>query len=350
MDRHYSGGANGVNGANGDNGANGNQVVNVFKDKRVFISGGAGVIGQVLTDKLIALQARVMVGDLKPRPPHFHPAVEYRRGDLNDVTGEELEKFSPEIFFHLAATFERTTETYDFWDENFRHNINLSHHLMDCLKECRSLAAVIFASSYLIYDPALYIFPEPPASGQAVALQETSPVRPRNLCGAAKLLHEEELNFLKRFKDNGKIFKGNGQNSFQAASARIFRVYGRNSQDVISRWIRDILNGRPITVYNRAGSFDYIYADDVAEGLLRLYMSGESGIVNLGRGESRTIEEILYIIKKCIPEMEEVPGPEEAAYEASAADMTRFRAVTGWLPPTRPEEGIPEIIKHETKT
>ncbi len=334
MDRHYAYVANGVNGAQG---------INIFKDKRVFISGGAGVIGQVLTEKLLSLRARVMVGDLKPRPSHFHSSVEYRRGDLNDITGEELEKFSPEIFFHLAATFERTTETYDFWDENFRHNINLSHHLMECLKECRSLTSVIFASSYLIYDPALYIFPEPPAPGQAaVALQETSPVRPRNLCGTAKLLHEEELNFLKRFKDDG-------QNSFQAVSARISRVYGRNSRDVISRWIRDVLNGRPITVYNREGSFDYIYADDVAEGLLRLYMSGESGIVNLGRGESRTIGEILDILKKHFPEMKEVPGPEEGAYEASAADMNKFRTVTGWQPPIRPEEGIPEIIKHENQ-
>jgi carbamoyl-phosphate synthase large subunit len=42
-----------------------------MKNKRVFVSGGAGVIGQQIVPKLIALGAIVYVGDLKPRPAGF---------------------------------------------------------------------------------------------------------------------------------------------------------------------------------------------------------------------------------------------------------------------------------------
>ena len=56
----------------------------------------------------------------------------------------------------------------------------------------------MFASSYLIYDPALYNFAEVPA--QPRSLRETDPILPRNLTGMAKLAHEIELRFLDTFR------------------------------------------------------------------------------------------------------------------------------------------------------
>jgi carbamoyl-phosphate synthase large subunit len=90
---------------------------------RVFVSGGAGVIGMELIPKLYALGATVLVGDLKPRPAAFPSAVLYRQGDLNSMTKQEFDAFAPGLFIHLAATFERSTESYEFWHENFRHNV-----------------------------------------------------------------------------------------------------------------------------------------------------------------------------------------------------------------------------------
>ncbi len=110
-----------------------------MEGKRVFVSGGAGVIGQEMVRKLIDRGAIVFVGDIKPCPNSFPPAVRYRQGDLNTLTRSELEMFAPEIFIHLAATFERSTETYEFWEENYIHNIKLSHHLMSIAKVLPSL-------------------------------------------------------------------------------------------------------------------------------------------------------------------------------------------------------------------
>ena len=290
----------------------------MWKDKRVFISGGAEG-GTYLVEKLYNLGANLYVGDLKPRPNSWPGEIRYRQGDLNYILKEELEEFAPEYFFHLAATFERSEETYDFWEENFYHNVRLSNHLMTCLKDSKTLKKVVFASSYLIYDPELYLFDQP--QKQAVRLKESAPIYPRNLCGTAKLLHEIELDFLKHFNKH-----------YDMVCARIFRSYGKNSRDIISRWIRALLREEKITVYNEEGMFDYVYAGDVAEGLIKLAESRATGIYNLGRDNARSIAEVIEVLKRYFPAMDLEKIAVEQKYEASQADMDLFRSRTGWSP------------------
>lgn len=307
----------------------------MLENKRIFVSGGAGVIGTALVQKLHKLGAILFVGDLKPRPKNWNSDIIYYQGDLNHITKGELETINPEYFFHLAATFERSEETWDFWDENFHNNIKLSHHLMTCLKDCKSLKKVIFASSYLIYDPQLYSSYEKPQS--VTRLKETDRIYPRNTCGAAKLLHEIENRFLEGFQET----------PFKTVSARIFRVYGRNSKDVISRWIRMLLNNETITVYKPENRFDYIFADDVADGLIHLATSSARGVVNLGRDNSRSIEEVLTILKRNFPNMKYNFVNSDIPYEYSQANMELFNDLTGWIPTTQLEDGIDMLIEFE---
>lgn len=301
--------------------------------KRVFISGGAGVIGTALVNQLLELDADIFVGDLKPCPEEWHGRLKYRMGDLNTISKRELSAFSPEFFFHLAATFERTDESPGFFKENFRHNVALSHHLLECVHGCSSLQRVIFASSYLVYDPALYLFESPQSS--AISINEMDALRPRNLCGAAKLFHEAELSFF-------------AQLDIPVAIARIFRVYGKQSRDVISRWIRQALREEPLKVFSPENRFDYIFADDVAEGLMLLAESNFTGVVNLGSGYARSIEEVLNVIEKHLPEIKrEDLNSSDILYEASQADMSRFVSLTDWCPQHTIEDAIPKIIEFE---
>jgi carbamoyl-phosphate synthase large subunit len=307
-----------------------------MKNRRVFVSGGAGVIGQQIVPKLIALGATVYVGDMKPRPAGFPGQVIYRQGDLNEFTADELATFAPEMFIHLAATFERSTESLPFWQENFRHNVSLSHHLMSLMMQITSLHRVVFASSYLIYDPVLYQFAAP--SKFPVSLKETDPIRPRNLTGMAKLSHEMELQFVDKFFAS----------RFSSANVRIFRGYGCNSRDVISRWIRLLLDDQPIQVYQPEGIFDYIYAADTAEGLIRVARDKEiTGIVNLGTGRARRVQDVVEILKQHFPNLQQRDEEVALPYEASQADMRAFNERTGWGPEYDLEHAIPEMIAFE---
>lgn len=307
--------------------------MNEWKNKRVFVSGGSGVIGTALVNNLIALGAEVFVGDLKPRPDAWKQ-LKYREGDLISLTKKEIEEFNPEVFFHLAATFERSIETEEFWKENFHHNIALSHHLLSLQKDLPALKKIVFASSYLIYNPDKYLFSTPQNSSKA--LNENDPVAPRNLCGMAKMLHEQELSFINKFRPD-----------LQVINARIFRSYGKNSRDIISRWIRSLLKNETINVYCTEGRFDFVYAEDVARALQRLAESDFSGVINVGTGRSRSIGEVVKILKGHFPSMKCKSENTLVPYEASEACMElfshrikpfRFRSL---------EETIPDLIDFE---
>ena len=307
-----------------------------MKGKRVFVSGGAGVIGLEIVPRLVSLGATVLVGDIKPRPSAFAPCVFYRQGDLNKMTEGEFRSFAPNIFIHLAATFERSAESYDFWEENFLHNVRLSHHLMTLAKDAASLSRVIFASSYLIYDPSLYQFDM--AQSEPVLLKESDPILPRNLTGMAKLAHEIEMHFIGQFCDH----------RLSIVCARIFRGYGRNSRDVISRWVRSLLKGNSIVVYRPEGIFDYIYAADSAEGLIRLAITEEvKGIINLGTGRSHRVQNVLDVLRQHFPNMQFTTVDSDIPFEASQADTSRCQQLLGWVPAYSLPQAIAEIVSYE---
>ncbi len=310
----------------------------MLKNKRIFISGGNGVIGKELVSKLHQQGAIIFLGDLKPRPLEMNPDILYRQGDLNYISKEEIEEFAPEYFFHLAATFERSVETYEFWDENHWHNVRLSTYLMTQMKDLLSLKKVVFASSYLIYNPELYTFDKPPL--QAHRLKETDTIYPRNLTGVAKLNHEIELRFLQEFN----------QNRYKIVCARIYRSYGKNSRDIISRWIRALLKDEELTVFRKQGIFDYIYAGEVAEGLIRLAdCQNAEGIINLGNDNARKVEDVLNVLKIHFPNLKYKEIESDIPYEASQANMDYFKSVTGWKPQRQIEDTIPEMIQFENE-
>ena len=311
--------------------------MSAFRDRGVLVTGGAGVIGRELVESLRGDGARVLICDLKPRPDWLYPDVAYIEGDANDLTLEQVRAVEPEYCFHLAATFERTTETEGFWEENYHHNVALSHHVATLARDVPSIRRFVFASSYLVYEPALYLFDEPKAA--PARLVEPAPLRPRNLCGSAKLMHEQELEFL-------ALFDGT---PFTSISARIFRVYGRGSHDVVSRWVRSLIADRdaPLSAFRVEGMFDYVYAGDVAEGLLRLGASDVAGVVNLGSGRARRVSELLDILAERFPGASWLEEPADIPFEAHEADLSRFEHITGWRPATTLEQGVGILADHE---
>ena len=106
-----------------------------LKNKRIFISGGSGVIGIELVNILYKKRAKIFVGDLKKKPKQFSKKIKYFHGDLNNITKNDLIDFNPDYFIHLAAAFERTKESLDFFTQNKINNNNLSTHLVNVLKD-----------------------------------------------------------------------------------------------------------------------------------------------------------------------------------------------------------------------
>lgn len=305
-------------------------------NKKILVTGGAGTIGKELIERLIKISSKIVCIDRVKKPMQFIPIdIEYIQKDLNKMNIKDIIKIEPEIIFHLAATFERTEETAEFWNENYNDNIQASHFVLDSAKKCTSLKRFVFASSYLVYDQQQYLFQKP--QKDAVKLNELTRIATRNLCGVSKYYTEQELIFLEKY----------GNIKFNSVSARIFRVYGIQSRDFLSRCIRAGLRGETIELYRKEGLFDYIYAGDVAEGLIRLAIADVNGPVNLGYGKARSVEIALDIIKKEIKSLKVKEKEKDILYEASCSDISKLKKFTDWQPIISLEEGLSKVIKNE---
>ena len=154
--------------------------------------------------------------------------------------------------------------------------------------------------------------------------------------GVAKYLFEQELDFIEKV-----------ERQFKTISVRIYRVYGRGSRCVISRWVRSVLAGETIEAFGIDSEFDFIFADDVAEGLIRLDASQAGNVVNLGSGIPSSIYQVLRILEAIFPDIQINHLDSEYQKESNAADMYLFEHYTGWMPQTTLEAGIRNIIEYE---
>jgi len=306
-----------------------------LKNKTTLVTGGAGIIGKELINYLVKKSEKVICIDREERPAQISYLENYIKKDLNHMKEDEIININPDVIFHLAATFERTEETPGFWEKNYVDNIKQTQYVLTSAKKCSNLKRFVFASSYLIYDENEYLFKNP--QKKPIALSESSPIGVRNITGASKYYTEQSLKYLGRY----------GNADFDSISARIFRVYGKYSRDFLSRAIRDALNGKEINLYKKEGIFDYVYAKDVAEGLLRLCESDLTGIINLGSGIGNSVEEAINIIKKEIPEIKINEVENDILYESSVADIKKLKKELSWKPETTLEKGLIEVINSE---
>ncbi len=264
----------------------------LLKNNRILVTGGAGVIGLQLLKILCEKDVEILSIDRYPLPNDKYEKVIHLQKDLSKNDLSEIKKFKPNIIFHLAASFERSKESSEFFNKNWRDNILANHKILDIVKSIPDLKVFVFASSYLVYSPKLYLSKS--VKENVKCLKEEDLKEPRNITGAAKFYTEKEIDFVKEYFNP----------QLRTIYARIYRVYGCGSNDVISRWIRDILMGKPIKVYNKQNRFDFIFSSDVAKGLVKLTESSiEEGPVNLGSGKARSISEVLKVLSKNLPHL-----------------------------------------------
>lgn len=242
-----------------------------------------------------------------------------------------ISDFRPEIVIHLAASFERTDETPMFHQLNYEDNLMASYRLNKVIAELDYCPShYIFASSYLVYDPMLYLSEVPLKN--PVELSEVHEIAPRNLCGSSKLYTEGEINFLQR----------NVHQKMKVCHARIFRVFGEGGQEFISRLIEWKKLGMTVDIWKPENKFDYIHTSDCASAIKAMIDSNLNGIYNVGTGASTSIGEILDAIN---PKVRRIKQGD--LYEWSCAMTSKLEEESGWT--WKPKVEVIEWIKERVK-
>ena len=260
-----------------------------FFDKSVLVTGGTGLIGQPLVRLLVAAGAKVKVVSLDP-PSRAPAGAEFEQVDLRDLASCEKVCAGREFVFHLAGVkgspAVTTTRPATFFVPTLMFSINM----MEAARRA-GVKRYLFASSVGVYAPAT-LFREDD-------VWRTFPSDNDKFAGWAKRMGELQAEAYGIEYGWDKI-----------SVVRPANVYGPydNFDDenamVIPSLIRRALSGEnPMSIWGDGSPIrDFIFAEDVARGMMLMMAKGVSEPVNLGSGQPVSIRQLVEVILGCLDE------------------------------------------------
>ena len=133
---------------------------NIYQDKRVLITGHTGFKGSWLCAWLLDLGAKVAgySVDVPTKPSHFEALalanrIEHFQGDVRnkDSLRQTVDRFCPEIVFHLAAQ-PLVRKSYEDPALTFETNSTGTLNLLECLRNQPSIKAAVLITSDKCYE------------------------------------------------------------------------------------------------------------------------------------------------------------------------------------------------------
>lgn len=180
---------------------------------------------------------------------------------------------------------------------------------------------------------AKLVYPSTGNVYESVVQSEDAPPKPTNLYGCGKLAMER----MARLCDD-----------VESVGLRIFAGYGPREDhkgdvaSIVTLFLRDILIDRtPLVWGDGSQSRDFVYVDDVVDGIAAAARKPVPKIINLGSGKPRTFNEVVRVINECVGKdirPRYVPKP-DFYVEHTAADTTLMRKYLK-ISPISLEEGL----------
>jgi nucleoside-diphosphate-sugar epimerase len=332
-----------------------------YKNKKVFIAGGAGFIGSHLLDQLLAQGAQVTVGDnlstgsdknlrriwKKHGLKHAKTGKGYKVEGGHNFIWTDFEDFSAtmkalknqEIVFHLAANIGGRgyidTHPADCCEGfSINENVIKASHL-------NNVDRVMFASSACVYPEDLQ-----DEYGSEYLLKEEDAFRDNwgnadKEYGWAKLMGEMTL----------KAYYT--QYGLKGACARYVTAYGPWENDthaIIALIRRAVEKQEPYTIWGSGKQDrDFTYVDDIVNGtMLACEHITNAEAVNLGTGKRYTMQESVDLIFDILGWQ-----PSEIFYDTSkpqgvktrALDIQKARQLIGYEPTFDLRMGLEKTIE-----
>ena len=143
----------------------GKVMLEIYKNKKVFITGHTGFKGTWLGVLLKNLGANCAGYSLEPNtiPSHFNLLDSLNTSIIGDINNSqklksEIEKFNPEIVFHLAAQ-PLVRESYKNPINTYQTNVIGTLNLLEAVKECKSVKSVVIITTDKVYENKEWCFP-----------------------------------------------------------------------------------------------------------------------------------------------------------------------------------------------
>lgn len=255
-----------------------------FKNKKILITGGCGMIGRSLVNQLVKEECEITVADLTA-PTDLPDGVRFIKVDLRDFDACLRICSDKNYIFHLAGVKGSPKmaleQPKDFMVPMLQFNTNMMEAAFRS-----NVDWYLYTSSVGVYSPAEVFFED--------TVWSTFPSPNDKYAGWAKRIGELQA-------ETYKI-----QHSWDRISiVRPANVYGlydnfnpKNAM-VIPSLIRKAQENDVLEVFGDGSQIrDFIFADDVANGMIHAVKNKITQPINLGSGKGFTIKEIVDIVVK----------------------------------------------------
>lgn len=305
-----------------------------YKNKKVLVTGGTGLIGRPLVEMLIAAGADVVVVSLDD-PSRAPKGCTFVKADLREFESCLKVCEGRQIVFQLAGVKGSPAMTAKRPASFFVPTMQFSINMMEAARRS-GCERFLFTSSVGVYQPAEVFYED--------SVWTTFPSPNDRFAGWAKRMGELQAEAYKIEYGWDKI-----------SIVRPANVYGpydnfdpENAMVIPSLIYRAVSGERPLTVWGDGSPIrDFIHARDVARGMMMAVEQGINEPINLGSGTGVTIKQVAEMVAKHTP-----GGPIELVWDADKPkgdakrlmDMARA-AKYGFQCEVSIEQGIRETIE-----
>lgn len=288
-----------------------------LSQSRCAILGGGGFIGTNLCRALNGRVAALRVFSRRLSFPDAVSGVEWIAGDFEQIDRVQEVVAGCDTVFHLLTATTQASANLDMVGD-LNANVAGTLRLLDACR-AQGVRRVVYVSS----GGTIYGIPEHVPTPESAA---TSPI---TAYGVTKLAVEKYLHLYHHLYglEYRVLRVANPFGPYQTAV---------KNQGVIAAFMRQALLGEPIDVWGDGSVVrDYIYIDDVISAMLAAAThEGPSRVFNVGRGEGRSLAEIVEAIEAVsgltIPSRYGAARPIDVP--RSILDITLARQELGWQP------------------
>lgn len=305
-----------------------------YKNKKILVTGGTGLIGRPLVKRLVEEGARVAIVSLDD-PSRAPKGVAFIRADLREFSNCMDACRGREIVFHLAGIKGSPKLNQKQPASFFVPTITFNTNMMEAARRC-GVSRFLYTSTVGVYAQSS-VFHEDD-------VWKTFPSDNDRFAGWAKRMGELQAESYKIEYGWDKISIVRPANTYGP-----YDNFDPKTAMVIPSLIHRAISGEnPLTVWGDGSPIrDFIYSKDVAEGMMLAVEKGLNIPVNLGSGKGVTIREIAEEICRSVPN-----GPIRIKWDKSKPkgdakrlmDIRRAKKLLGFKPKYALEKGIKETI------
>lgn len=309
-----------------------------MRNQTVLVTGGAGFIGSVLVDRLLAEGRRVIAVDdlssgtlanLEEARREGEGRFEFQRADV--VRGgldAIVERHRPEVVVHLAARSSGPASIEDPVDDAMTNVVGTVNVLEACRRHgVRKVVAATSAGAVRSDEEA-----------ELLPLDESHDGPGASPHAAAQRSLEEYL------RTYGAMY------GLRWTVLALANVYGprQRASGVVANFSRAMLAGRPVTIHGDGKSTrDFVYVDDVVHALALAMERADDQRLLIGTGQRTSVERLYRALAAATDHRRDpVHGePLPGAARHAAVDARRAAEVLGWKPWTTLEEGLAATLR-----